>query len=53
MLRAATLDISERDYVKAVELQGVRPVKVMTSEILPNLITPLMVEAACGSPTRS
>ncbi|MGH9295535.1 MAG: ABC transporter permease subunit, partial [Acidimicrobiales bacterium] len=32
------------DYVKAIELEGVRPVKVMWSEILPNLITPLMVE---------
>ncbi len=45
VLRSATLDISERDYVKAVELQGVRPVKVIASQIMPNLITPLMVEA--------
>jgi peptide/nickel transport system permease protein len=45
VLRSATLDISERDYVKAVEAQGVRPIKVMTKEILPNLTTPLMVEA--------
>jgi peptide/nickel transport system permease protein len=45
VLRAATLDITERDYVKAIELQGVRPIKVMTKEILPNLTTPLMVES--------
>jgi peptide/nickel transport system permease protein len=45
VIRSATLDISERDYVKVVELQGMRPVKVMSSEILPNLISPLMVEA--------
>src|SRR5262249_34976167 len=45
VIRSATLDISERDYVKVVELQGMRPVKVMTKEILPNLISPLMVEA--------
>jgi peptide/nickel transport system permease protein len=45
VLRSATLDISERDYVKAAELQGMRPVKVMVKEILPNLVTPLMVEA--------
>ena len=45
VIRSATLDISERDYVKVVELQGMRPAKVMTSEILPNLISPLMVEA--------
>jgi peptide/nickel transport system permease protein len=45
VLRSATLDISERDYVKSIELQGVRPIKVMRSEILPNLVSPLMVEA--------
>jgi peptide/nickel transport system permease protein len=45
VLRSATLDISEQDYVKAVELQGIRPHKVMAREILPNLISPLMVEA--------
>jgi peptide/nickel transport system permease protein len=44
VLRSATLDVSERDYVKAVEMQGVRPVNVMTKEISPNLVAPLMVE---------
>jgi peptide/nickel transport system permease protein len=44
VIRSASLDISERDYIKAVELQGVKPAKVMYSEILPNLISPLMVE---------
>jgi peptide/nickel transport system permease protein len=45
VIRSATLDIAERDYVKVAELQGMRPVKVMVKEILPNLISPLMVEA--------
>jgi peptide/nickel transport system permease protein len=45
VLRASTLDISERDFVKAVELQGVKPRLIMAREILPNLITPLTVEA--------
>jgi peptide/nickel transport system permease protein len=45
VLRSATLDISERDFVKAAELQGMRPATVMTKEILPSLSTPLMVEA--------
>jgi peptide/nickel transport system permease protein len=44
VVRSATLDISERDYVKVAELQGMRPRKIMTSEILPNLLTSLMVE---------
>jgi peptide/nickel transport system permease protein len=45
VLRSATLDVSERDFVKSVELQGMRPSKVMRKEILPNLISPIMVEA--------
>lgn len=45
VMRASTLDISERDFVKAVELQGVKPRVIMAQEILPNLITPLTVEA--------
>jgi peptide/nickel transport system permease protein len=45
VLRSATLDISERDYIKVVELQGMRPAKIMRREILPNLVAPLMVEA--------
>lgn len=44
VIRSAALDISERDYIKAVDLIGVKPAKVMRSEILPNLISPLMVE---------
>ena len=45
VLRAATLDVCERDYVKVAELQGMRPAAVMSKEILPSLSTPLMVEA--------
>ena len=45
VIRAAALDVSERDFVKAVEITGVRQAKVMSGEILPNLLTPLMVEA--------
>jgi peptide/nickel transport system permease protein len=44
VLRSATLDLSERDYVRAVELQGMRPWKVMRTELAPNLVSPLMVE---------
>ena len=45
VLRSATLDVCERDFVKAAELQGMRPAQVMWKEILPNLVSPLMVEA--------
>lgn len=42
--RSAALDVTERDFVKAVELNGVSAFRTMWSEILPNLVTPLMVE---------
>ena len=45
VMRAAALDVSERDFVKAVEITGVRQSRLMAGEILPNLLTPLMVEA--------
>jgi peptide/nickel transport system permease protein len=45
VIRSATLDLTERDFVKMAELQGMRPAKVMRKEILPNLVSPLMVEA--------
>jgi peptide/nickel transport system permease protein len=44
VIRSTALDVSERDYVRAVAITGVSPSKVMTREILPNLVTPLMVE---------
>jgi len=44
VVRSATLDVSERDFVKMAELQGMRPIRVMRTEILPNLVSPLMVE---------
>jgi peptide/nickel transport system permease protein len=45
VIRSATLDVTERDFVKVVELQGMRSRRVMAKEIAPNLISPLMVEA--------
>ena len=44
VLRASTLDVSERDFVKAVEITGVSTPRIMIGEILPNLVAPLMVE---------
>ena len=44
VLRSAALDVSERDYVKAAEIIGVPPSRIMRQEVAPSLITPLMVE---------
>jgi peptide/nickel transport system permease protein len=45
VMRSAALEVSERDFVKASELVGTPRRQIMTREILPNLISPLMVEA--------
>lgn len=45
VVRSAALDVTERDFIKANEVMGVSRRKIMTREILPNLISPLMVEA--------
>ena len=44
VMHSATLDISEREFVKYVQLQGIGTWRVMTREIMPNLVSPLMVE---------
>ena len=42
--RSAALDVSERDFVKSAELIALPQWKVMLTEILPGLTSPLMVE---------
>ena len=44
VIRSAALDVCERDFVKSVELIAIPRRKIMTGEILPNLMSPLMVE---------
>ncbi len=42
---ASAQDVTERDFVKVARLWGMPSFRVITTEILPNLLTPLMVEA--------
>jgi peptide/nickel transport system permease protein len=44
VIRSAALDVCERDFVKSVELIAIPRRKIIVGEILPNLISPLMVE---------
>jgi peptide/nickel transport system permease protein len=44
VLRSATLDVAERDFVRAAQLDGISSARVITHEIAPNLVSPLMVE---------
>ena len=42
--RAATLEVAQRDFVKAAEALGVARRKILFFEILPNITSPLLVE---------
>jgi peptide/nickel transport system permease protein len=44
VIRAAALDVCERDFVKSAELIALPRWRVMAGEVLPNLTSPLMVE---------
>jgi peptide/nickel transport system permease protein len=44
--RGASLEIVERDFVRAAEAIGVKHRRILFSEILPNITSPLMVEAS-------
>jgi peptide/nickel transport system permease protein len=44
--RGASLDIVERDFVHAAEAIGVSHRRILFTEILPNVTSPLMVEAS-------
>jgi peptide/nickel transport system permease protein len=42
--RAATLEIAQRDFIKAAEALGVARRKILLFEVLPNITSPLLVE---------
>jgi peptide/nickel transport system permease protein len=44
VVRSASLDVCERDFVKAVELYDTPSFRVMTGEVLPNILSVVMVE---------
>lgn len=42
--RAATVEVAQRDFVRAAEATGVARTKILFGEILPNTTSPLLVE---------
>ena len=46
VIRGASLEIVERDYVRAAEAIGEARRKILAGEVLPNVMGPLMVEAS-------
>ena len=43
LVRAATLALKERDFVRAARASGAGPLYVMTAHVLPNIATPIIV----------
>jgi len=44
LTRSVTLELSKREFVEWAELLGIRRRRIFVQEILPNLVTPLLVE---------
>jgi peptide/nickel transport system permease protein len=44
IIRSAAQEVFERDFIKAAEAAGERPLRIMFSEGLPNVTGPMMVE---------
>ena len=48
LVRASALAELGKDYVTAAQVSGVRPLRLMLSTVLPNCLSPLIVQAALG-----
>jgi peptide/nickel transport system permease protein len=46
LARAATIDVLRQQYIDAARVIGMGDGRILTREILPNVVTPLLVEAA-------
>ena len=51
IVRASVLSIKEQEYIAADRALGVRSVRLLTHRILPNSLTPLVVQATLGFAT--
>jgi peptide/nickel transport system permease protein len=51
VVRGQTLSLREREFVEAARSTGARPLRIMTVEILPNLVSPILVLATLIIPT--
>jgi peptide/nickel transport system permease protein len=44
LTRSVTLEVVRREHIQAVEAFGISPLRICVGEVLPNIITPLMVD---------
>jgi ABC-type dipeptide/oligopeptide/nickel transport system permease subunit len=48
IVRASVLQVKEQDFVSASRALGASPLGILTSHVLPNALTPLIVQATLG-----
>ncbi|MFI1969199.1 ABC transporter permease [Streptomyces cinnamoneus] len=51
LLRGQVLSLREREFVEAAKVTGASPWRIITRELLPNLWTPILVQATLMLPT--
>lgn len=51
LVRAATLSLREREFVEAARIAGASPWRIIRKELLPNLVTPILVQATLLLPS--
>ncbi len=51
VMRAPVIALRERDFVLAAQLNGVRPPRIIVQHLLPNALTPLLVQFASVAST--
>ncbi|AZQ73346.1 MULTISPECIES: ABC transporter permease [Streptomyces] len=51
LLRGQVLSLREREFIEAAKVTGASPWRIITKELLPNLWTPILVQATLMLPT--
>lgn len=51
LIRAETLTLREREFIEAARISGASPSRIIRKELMPNIITPVLVQATLLLPS--
>jgi peptide/nickel transport system permease protein len=51
LVRSAVLSLREREFIEAAKISGASPMRIVRKEILPNLVTPILVQFTLQLPS--
>lgn len=51
LIRASTLSLREREFIEAAKIAGASPWRIIRKELLPNLVTPILVQGTLLLPS--